>query len=175
MRTQHNKKQDCFTFLTTVLLGLFACSDSSDSTSTADIAGTYTMSRSVQQNNCGIVAGAAGDSFEGVRVAITQSGGQATASILGAAGAATELLMGTSTFSGTVSGSSFDLALASTTAGSSGTCAYTINAHMIGSISGDAIQGKVVYTYVTNKTADCGARDTCQDIELFSGSRPPKT
>jgi hypothetical protein len=85
------------------------------------------------------------------------------------------LATGQSSFSGTVSGHTFDLAMAGTTAGSNGSCAYTVNADMVGSLTGDSIQGKIIYTYATNKTTDCGTRDTCQDIQLFSGSRPPKT
>jgi hypothetical protein len=32
----------------------------------------------------------------------------------------------------------------------------------------------VTYRFVTNKTADCGTRDTCQDVQIFNGTRPPK-
>jgi len=35
------------------------------------------------------------------------------------------------------------------------------------------LTGSVTYTYATNKTADCGTRDSCQDIQVFNGTRPP--
>jgi hypothetical protein len=33
--------------------------------------------------------------------------------------------------------------------------------------------GTVTYTYATNKTADCGAMDTCKDVQAMNGTRPP--
>ena len=34
--------------------------------------------------------------------------------------------------------------------------------------------GTVTYTFATNRTADCGPRDTCQDIQRFNGTHPPR-
>jgi hypothetical protein len=154
-----------------LMLVVLFCACGSDTP--ANVAGTYTMSLTVQQNQCGILTNPSGSSSTGVSVNVTQSGSEVSAQVQGVSGVALSLATGTSTFTGTVSGSSVNLSIAGTSAGSSGTCAYTVNAHLVGTLSGDALQGSVTYTYLTNKTADCGTRDTCQDVQLFSGTRPP--
>jgi len=48
-----------------------------------------------------------------------------------------------------------------------GSCARTASGR-------GCLSAKVTYRFVTNKTADCGTRDTCQDVQIFNGTRPPK-
>jgi hypothetical protein len=31
----------------------------------------------------------------------------------------------------------------------------------------------VTYTFATNRNPDCGTRDTCQDVQVLNGTRPP--
>ena len=99
---------------------------------------------------------------------------QASGQVQGVAGLALGLEMGGSTFQGNVSVNALDLSISGTMPGSNGTCAYTRKAHLVGNVTGDLITGSVTYSYVTNKTADCGTRDTCQDVQIFNGTRPPK-
>ncbi len=139
----------------------------------ADVAGTYSLSLTVRQNQCGILANSTGQSSSGVQVVVTQTGSQVSAQVQGVAGIALALAMGKDTFAGTVSDTRLDLAIAGTMPGSNGTCAYTRNARLLATVSGDVMVGTVTYTYATNKTADCGTRDTCQDIQDFNGTRPP--
>src|ERR1039457_6644848 len=54
----------------------------------ADIAGTYTMSLTVQQNQCGILTNPSGSSSTGVSVKVTQSGSEVSAQVQGASGVA---------------------------------------------------------------------------------------
>jgi hypothetical protein len=151
---------------------LLALGCSSDSPS--DVAGTYTLALTVQQTECGILAGQVGDSSSGVGMVVTQSGSDVTGQVQGLAGLALGLAMGSDTFTGKVAGASLDLAIAGTMAGSSGTCAFTRNARMQATLSGDVLTGTVTYTFATNRTADCGTRDTCKDVQRFNGTRPPR-
>lgn len=155
-----------------LLVVLVACACGSDTP--ADVAGTYTMSLTVQQNDCGILGNSVGESSTGVTVVVTATGSQVEAQVQGVAGLALALEMGSSTFTGNVSGNALDLSISGTMAGSNGTCAYTRKAHLVGTVSGDVITGSVSYGFATNKTADCGTRDTCQDVQIFNGTRPPK-
>ncbi len=141
---------------------------------TANVAGTYTLALTVQENQCGILTSDAGTSSTGVTVVVTQDGPNVTAKVQGVAGVALSLATGSDTFTGRVSGNSLDLSIIGTVAGSSGTCAFTRDAHLVGTLAGDLLTGSVTYTYATNKTADCGIRDACQDMQLFNGTRPPK-
>jgi hypothetical protein len=154
-------------FILAVLAG--ACS----SDSAANVAGTYTIALTIQQNECGILGNDPGTSSSGVTVVVTQEGSKVTAQVQGAAALGLGLATGSATFTGTVSGNSLDLSISGTVSGSSGTCAFTRNAHLVGTVAGDVLTGSVTYSFATNKTADCGIRDTCQDIQVFNGTRPP--
>jgi hypothetical protein len=137
------------------------------------MAGTYTLALTIQKNECGILANDVGTSSTGVTVVVTQDGSNVTAKVEGAAALGLGLALGSATFTGKVSGSSLDLSISGTVPGSSGTCAFTRNAHLVGTVSGDLLTGSVTYTFATNKASDCGIRDTCQDVQLLNGTRPP--
>ena len=139
----------------------------------ADVAGTYTLSLTVQKNDCGILGKGVGETSSGVQMVVTQ-GPPVGAQVQGVAGLALALVMGKDTFTGNVSGKNLDLSIDGTAPGSSGTCAYTRHARLAATVSNDVIQGSVTYDFATNKTADCGTRDTCQDVQIFNGTRPPK-
>jgi hypothetical protein len=149
---------------------VFACG----SETPADVTGTYTIALTVKEVGCQILGGQVGDSSTGVQIVITQTGAQASAKVNGVAGLALGLSMGTDTFTGSVAGNNLDLSIDGTMAGSSGTCAYTRNAHLQAKLSGDVLVGTVTYTYATNRTADCGSLSACEDVQAFNGTRPPK-
>jgi hypothetical protein len=151
---------------------LFALGCSSESP--ANVAGTYTLSLTVKQNDCGILNGAVGDQASGVQIVMTQSGSDVTAQVQNLAAAlGLGLATGTDTFTGKVAGDALDLWIYGTAAGASGTCAFTRNVHLKAKLSGDVLVGTVTYTFATNQTPDCGTRDTCQDVQDFNGTRPP--
>jgi len=66
-------------FILAVLAG--ACS----SDSAANVAGTYTIALTIQQNECGILGNDPGTSSSGVTVVVTQEGSKVTAQVQGAA------------------------------------------------------------------------------------------
>jgi hypothetical protein len=96
-----------------------------------------------------------------------------TAKVQGVPGLGLGLATGSDTFTGKVSGNSLDLSIVGNVPGSSGNCAFTRNAHLVGTVAGDLLTGSVTYTYATNKNPDCGTRDTCQDVQVLNGARPP--
>ena len=110
----------------------------------------------------------------GVGMVLTQTGSQVDAQVQGVAGLALGLVVGSDTFKGNVSGNALDLSISGTMPGSNGTCAYTREARLLGKVASDVITGSVTYRFVTNMTADCGTRNTCQDVQIFNGTRPPK-
>ncbi|MBN2575442.1 MAG: hypothetical protein JXP73_12835 [Deltaproteobacteria bacterium] len=155
----------------TLFAVVLACACSSESP--ADVTGTYTLSLTVKETGCGILNGAVNDSSTGVEIVVTQASSDVNAQVKGIAGIALALAMGSDTFTGQVAGHDLDLWIEGTMPGSTGTCAYTRNAHLAATLTGDVLQGSVTYTYATNRTADCGSLDTCQDIQLLNGVRPP--
>jgi hypothetical protein len=84
----------------------------------------------VQQNQCGILNGAMGDTSSGAQVVVSQTGSQASAQVQGIAGTLFVFAMGSDTFTDTVSGTSLDMSINGTMAGSSGTCAFTRSARL---------------------------------------------
>jgi hypothetical protein len=156
---------------TAFILALLAGACGSDTP--ANVAGTYTLALTIEKNDCGILANAVGTSSTGVTVVVTQDGSNVTAKVQGVAGLGLGLATGSDTFTGKLSGNTLDLSISGTVSGSSSTCAFTRDAHLVATISGDVLTGSVTYTYATNKTPDCGTRDTCQDVQLLNGTRPP--
>jgi hypothetical protein len=159
--------------LRNVLIALL-CAAGCGSESPADVAGTYTLSLTVQQNACGILNNDVGTTSTGVQIVMTQSGSDVSGQVQGVGGTLLSLALGSNTFTGKMSGDSLDVTIAGTTPGADGTCAFTRNAHMQAKLTGDVLTGTITYSFATNRTADCGAKDTCQDVQAFNGTRPPK-
>ncbi len=154
-----------------LLVLCFAMGCGSDSP--ANVAGTYTLALTVAKNECGILSNDVGTTSSGVEAQVTQNGSDVAAQIKGVGGTLLALALGTDTFTGKVSGDSLDLAIAGTVPGSNSTCVFTRNARMQAKLAGDLLTGTVTYSFATNRTADCGFRDTCQDTQAFNGTRPP--
>lgn len=156
---------------TAFILALLAGACGSDTP--ANLAGTYTLALTVQKNECDILTNVVGTSSTGVTVVVTQDGSNVTAKVQGVPGLGLGLATGSDTFTGKVSGNSLDLSIVGNVPGSSGNCAFTRNAHLAGTVAGDLLTGSVTYTFATNKNPDCGTRDTCQDVQVLNGTRPP--
>ncbi len=138
-----------------------------------NVAGDYTVAVVNGQNGCNFSNWTAGSTTNNIPVTITQSGGQATAVVGGAAGAYMQIVLGSNTFTGPVSGSGVSLTLFGKTAASQGNCTWTVNATLTATSSGDFLMGNIVYTDATNGSPDCGTRQGCMSIQDFNGTRPP--
>ncbi len=141
---------------------------------TADLAGDYTIAVTNKSNGCGFDGWEQGKTATDLPFLVTQDGDQVTGTVGGAAGALVELWLGSSTFEGTVTGTSFSMTSYGTNSGATGGCALTINAIADGTSDGDLIEGTLRYTPETNGSPDCGQLNDCETVQAFNGTRPPQ-
>lgn len=164
-------------FAACLAFGLLACSGSSTTTVTgppADISGSYTVDVTDQSANaCNISGWTQGSSSAGIPVEVTQNGALATATVTGIVGAAMQLSIGTSSFSGNVAGTVATLSVMGSKLDSQGNCMFTTNATLVAEFTGDTMQGTVTYTRATDGSSDCAGLVGCQNVQQFSGARPP--
>jgi hypothetical protein len=97
---------------------------------------------------------------------------QATGTVQGLVGLSLALWIGTNVFEGTVKGSTCELVAYGTTARQEGNCSYTLNATLTGKLTGNSLEGGIVYAPQTNGNPDCAALE-CAATQAFAGSRPP--
>ncbi len=161
-------------FRTSLVLGLalsgaFALSGCAP----VNAAGEWAVNLTNDANGCALDNWTAGETTSGVPLTISQSGSAATGVVGGVTGTGATIIFGTNRFEmGSVSGNRVDLRLTGR-AGSMGSCAYTPILDLSGTINGDTMSGRVVWSYDTNSSADCGAMATCESVQLMNGSRPP--
>ncbi len=151
-------------------LGAIGCGSTS-----VDVTGSYMLSVTSGDNGCNFSNWTSGASTTGIPLTITESGGTVTATLGGAAGAYTSVILGSDQFIGTSSGDFVTLTLKGTRAGSMNGCAYTVNATVKASLAGDALQGTITYMPMTNNSTDCGVLNACTSVQAFAGTRPPAT
>ena len=150
------------------LLVLAACGGS------ADVAGNYTIALTNRDNGCNFQGWTVGQQTTGVGVQITQNGSSVTAAVQGAGTIGLDAALGSHTFTGSVSGDKLDLSITGTRALSMGNCAYTYNAAIAATSSGDALSGRITYTAATNGNSDCATLQGCMTFQDFNGTRPPQ-
>jgi hypothetical protein len=83
------------------------------------------------------------------------------------------ILLGTTTFSGRVSGRDVEAILTGKYTLTQGKCSYNLLLDLRGVLTGDMLQGTVDFTTSTNDHADCGSKENCHSIQDFNGTRPP--
>jgi len=97
-----------------------------------------------------------------------------TAKVQGVAGMGLSLATGSDTFTGKISGNSLDLSIIEPWAGPAAPVPSHATPTWSARLPEILLTGSVTYTYATNKNADCGTRDTCQDIQRFTAPAPPE-
>jgi len=150
------------------LLVLAACSDDP-----ANVEGTYSIAVTNGDNGCELDNWTEGESAQNIAVELTQDGESASADVMGVTGGILDLWLGGHVFTGAVDGTDVNLTLTGSRALSEGNCAYTFDAVLDGSISGDVITGELRYEAQTNGGTDCGALTGCSTVQAFNGTRPP--
>ncbi len=144
------------------------------SSSPADVAGDYTMAVTERDNGCNLANWTPGMSFTGVMVTITQSGANATTTVMGLGGLGVGATFGTNVFTGTVDGDNLDLKVLGTKSNTTGNCTYTYNGDIKATLTGDALAGRLNITGAGNGNPDCAGITGCLSYEDFNGTRPPK-
>jgi hypothetical protein len=140
--------------------------------SPANVAGNYSVAVTNRTDMCGI-NWMVGGQATGVQVTITQSGGNATAIVMGGGGVGLDILLGVNALTGTVSGDNVDLRATGTATHMAGNCTYTLNGEIRGTLSGDALMGTIQYTGQGNGASACAGITGCVSSQDFSGTRPP--
>jgi hypothetical protein len=152
-----------------------ACSSVDDfESSPADVAGTYTVAVTSQEDSCGFPNWEAGTKVNDIKLTFAQETSSITGTIDGVIGTLIELWLGSKSFEGTVNGDRVQATNHGSRPFTQDNCTYTISVLLEGTLNGDALQGNLTYTPKTNGSPDCGALETCQAIQTFAGARPPK-
>jgi hypothetical protein len=126
-------------------------------------------------NACGFATWTEGATLQNVPVIITQSGDAITVEVQGIAGTALSLVTGSAVFSGSVTDSDLDAGITGTKSADNGSgCAYTLDAEIKATLSGNTLNGQVHYRPRTNNAPSCGVLASCDNIQDFAGARPPK-
>jgi len=139
----------------------------------ADVHGNYALNETNGPSTCPLPNWTQGASTSGIPVTITQNGSSVTADVGGAGAIFLGLYCGNAHLEGTASGSNVDLLLRGTRSLSSGSCAFTIDAHLVATVDNDALTGSITYAPNTNTSPDCAAIATCSARMNLNGTRPP--
>ncbi len=151
-----------------------ACGNDSASHGTpADVHGTYSLNVTNGPSTCPLQGWTEGAQTMNVPLTVTQNGGSVTADVGGAGAIFLDLWCGNAHIGGSVSGSDVELALTGTRSISSGSCAFTVDAHVSATAAGDTLSGSITYTPNTNSSADCAGINTCSARMNLNGTRPP--
>ena len=138
-----------------------------------DAEGMWTVSVTNREDNCNI-GWEVGKQSTGVGVNITQNGEAVIIDITGIGGGVlSAFLGGDEVFSGTVDGETVLATRQGTRPNTMGNCTYTYNAIIAADINGDTMMGFLSYKPATNGNSDCAAIE-CENIQDFSGNRPPQ-
>jgi hypothetical protein len=113
------------------------------------------------------------DSAQGIPFTVTQNGSSISADVGGAGAVFLGVYCGNSHLEGTVSGQNVDLRLAGTNSFSSGSCAFTIDAHLIATVQNDTLTGSITYAPNVNSSPDCAAIQACTARMNLNATRPP--
>jgi len=153
------------------LLAVPACGDSDP----ANVAGSYTISVTSRANGCQFANWTEGNVTQGIPMVITQVDAAMTATFQGGTASFLDFVFGTHVMTGEVSGNAYQATLFGMRQLTMGSCSYTINGTMTGSLAGDAISGTIDYTSKTNGHPDCTSMmiEGCHSIQAFNGTRPP--
>jgi hypothetical protein len=142
--------------------------------SPADVAGTYTISVTDEDNGCNLMGFTQGQSTSNISTTISQDNDKVTIMVTGLAGAYLNTVLGSSTFNGSVDGDHLGATLFGTRSATMNGCAFTFNAALDGSLAGDTLTGTISYTPKTNGSPDCASIEGCHSTQNFNGTRPPK-
>jgi hypothetical protein len=140
----------------------------------ADVAGTYTIALTNRENGCNLGNWTVGNTTSGVMVDISQNGDAMSADVQGLGGAALDFVLGGHVFTGDVDGTHLDATIVGTKGNTMNACAYTYDAGFAADLTGNTLNGTVIYRARTNAAADCGTLTGCSSRQDFSGARPPQ-
>ncbi|HEY1958806.1 MAG TPA: hypothetical protein VGH28_24495 [Polyangiaceae bacterium] len=155
------------------LLFLAVLSAACGNAAPSNFAGSYSGTVVSGDNACQFSGWTAGNSSP-FQATVTQDGADAQLqvpinSIVGLVMAA---VLGTNTFTGTVSGNEFTASVLGTKQTTQGACTFTVNTKLDLTIDDKSnVVGALTYTPVTNGDPSCAALNTCSNVQNVTGSR----
>jgi hypothetical protein len=144
-----------------------------DSKPPTDVHGDYTLSATNGPSTCPLPGWTENSTTSGIPFKITQNGASVSGDVGGAGQVFLGIYCGNSHLEGSVSGPDIDMRLAGTNSLSSGSCAFTINAHLVATVVNDELTGTISYAPDTNSSQDCAAVRTCTASMSLKATRPP--
>lgn len=155
------------------VLGGTACGE--DAAPPANFAGTYTLAMTWGVNGCNLANWTVDQVTQGVPMTIAHDSverARIVGRIEGSFGILLNLLFGSNTFQGTVTGDHLAMSMLGREE-TQGACVATPNIAATATLMGDLLEGSLRLTYATNGAADCGTKQGCSNIIYFNGTRPP--
>ncbi len=151
------------------LFGFLAACGSSPPT---NFAGDYSVQLVNGANDCGFANWTAG-SASNVKITMTQDGSTAQFTVDDVFAAAyLNLVVGASTFVGSVKDDTFSATFLGVKTATQGACTYKVNTKLSMTLdSNNVLSGTLTYTPATNADASCGVLNTCSQSQTVSGSR----
>ncbi len=151
----------------------FAIAAAACSSTPTNFAGTYTVTVVDGADNCNLGNGwTSGNSTSNISATITQDGQVAQLTIGGLTAVYLDLVVGTATFSGSVTGDSFTSSFLGSKTQSQGACTYSLELALQISIdANNNLSGTITYTPKTNDDVSCGTLQSCSNTQTVSGAR----
>ena len=151
--------------------------DGASDATPADVSGDYTVTLTDTANDCPMVPGwSDGAVMKGILYDIRQDGAGITGQAQGNAALSFIVLTGSNDFTGAVRGDAFTLTDVGPNVTVAGSCSYTVNAVVSGTIDGDDISGTLTYRPVLSADPACNADCepyACEVVQDFTGTRAP--
>jgi hypothetical protein len=142
-------------------------------TSDVNVAGDYAISLINRANGCNFGNWTVGATSMAT-VTLTQSGADVTASVTGLGAVVLDLVLGSSDYTGRVTGDALLVSLFGTRSTTMGNCTYTFTSRIVATSTGDILTGTIDYQPATNGNPDCAAISACRSVQEFNGTRPPR-
>ncbi len=139
----------------------------------ADVAGNYSLAVTNGENGCEVDGWTVGESNANVPAVITQTDGDAQVEVQGVSGAFLNLVVGSNRFVGGVGGDRITADLIGDNSGREGERSFTWTIELDATVTGDVIEGELLWRPVTNAHPDCGRLEMCRNRQAFNGTRPP--
>jgi len=168
------KKPLVIALIGSLLALLVACGDDDNGSGPpADVSGVYSVSITNTNNDCQYANWTIGNTAQNIEFDVTENGAAASGNVKGLANIYFAVL-GIGTLTGNVSGASASMTAVGTTPVHKDSCTYTVRATANFTLTGNTINGSMVYTNETNHDPSCGILSTCSSTQSIAGSRPPK-
>jgi hypothetical protein len=140
-----------------------------------DVAGAFAGALTNRENGCMLAGFTPGAMSSGVTMTVTQSDAAVTVNVDGLARAALSLFLGsTEPMRGSTTAGGFLVRQAGQTPMNQMGCTFNTQVEANARLTGNALEGTVVYSFQVTDPNACGYRATCRSTQDFSFVRPPR-